>query len=341
MARFLRHSPRRQRWVAAFVGSIVVQCLLLGGLLVQLEPGESPSTVTKEKRPMRLQLLQDLRDAAEAVRTPAPPRQLVEVIKTETPKSIKEPAKFLADQNVRVKKQTKARARRAERRKKRRGQRVKVPKRSVLQSAEAKNAVPTSLPNPGKASVLSLPKTHKSVATSDPKKHHSPLFHGSEHRLLLPPSSLENALANLQILDGGAGSSDHLPDIAQGPETLLNADKYRFADYFYRIKAGVEDHWHPATAYRTRDPTGKIYGVKDRYTRLHVVLDATGALKRLTTVGSCGLNFMDAAARQAFRLAQPFSNPPRGLLKDGEIRFSFGFYFEISSGRHGFRWNRL
>ena len=43
----------------------------------------------------------------------------------------------------------------------------------------------------------------------------------------------------------------------------------------------------------------------------------------------------------AFRRAQPFLNPPKGLVKDGQFSFEFGFFFEISSGRHGFRWKRL
>ena len=42
--------------------------------------------------------------------------------------------------------------------------------------------------------------------------------------------------------------------------------------------------------------------------------------------------------RAAFRKAQPFANPPRGLANDrGEIGFMFGFYLEVGSGLQIFR----
>ena len=53
---------------------------------------------------------------------------------------------------------------------------------------------------------------------------------------------------------------------------------------------------------------------------------------------SSGVDFLDATALDAFRKAQPFVNPPRGLANDhGEIAFVFGFYLEVGSGLHIFR----
>ncbi len=51
------------------------------------------------------------------------------------------------------------------------------------------------------------------------------------------------------------------------------------------------------------------------------------------------MDFLDATALEAFRKAQPFVNPPRGLANDrGEIPFAFGFYLEVGSGAlHLFR----
>ena len=40
-------------------------------------------------------------------------------------------------------------------------------------------------------------------------------------------------------------------------------------------------------------------------------------------------------------VAGPFNNPPEGLVKDGAIRFEFGFFFEITAGKYRFNWRRL
>jgi TonB family protein len=43
-----------------------------------------------------------------------------------------------------------------------------------------------------------------------------------------------------------------------------------------------------------------------------------------------GVSFLDDEAINAFRLAQPFPNPPQGLVDENQlITFHFGFHFEI------------
>jgi len=167
---------------------------------------------------------------------------------------------------------------------------------------------------------------------------------GQDNRILLPVGSDEAALANLQGLSGDFTTTDHLPDVERGTSTVLNANRYRYADFFMRVKGAVERHWQPAQVYRRRDPTGRVYGVKDRYTLLRVTLDDEGRLVRLLTMRDSGLDFMDEEARAAFQRAQPFPNPPAGLLNPrNEVVFEFGFYFEITAGRlqsHS-RWRRL
>jgi TonB family protein len=82
--------------------------------------------------------------------------------------------------------------------------------------------------------------------------------------------------------------------------------------------------------------------VKDRYTVLQVTLDKSGTLKKMITSKRSGLDFLDREARRAFKRAHPFPNPPSALVAEGgEVRFQFGFYFELSSGKHRFRWKRL
>lgn len=128
----------------------------------------------------------------------------------------------------------------------------------------------------------------------------------------------------------GAPANDHIRDVPKGEETLLNSREFRYATFFNRVKRGVSNHWNPGDVYMRRDPYGNIYGVKDRYTVLSVVLDNQGSLKDVSVAQSSGVGFLDDEAIHAFQGASPFPNPPRGLLEDdGHIRFQFGFYFEI------------
>lgn len=131
----------------------------------------------------------------------------------------------------------------------------------------------------------------------------------------------------------GSGTQDHLEGIDEGSETALNAKRWVYATFFNRVKERVRDHWKPAEEYQRRDPTGKIYGGEDRYTLLQVALKADGSLaKPPVVVHTCGLDFLDDTAVEAFKEAQPFLNPPRKLVEDGHgtVSFAFGFFFEVS-----------
>lgn len=135
-------------------------------------------------------------------------------------------------------------------------------------------------------------------------------------------------------------SDDFLPDVNEEGETnLLNTIPYRYVGFFERVKRRVRQHWDPNRTYRLRDPTGELYGHKDRYTVLSIVLDKKGYLLDARIAGPSGLKFLDDEALRAFGAASPFLNPPSGLVKeDGKIRFDFGFAFLIASSRKQFFW---
>ena len=130
----------------------------------------------------------------------------------------------------------------------------------------------------------------------------------------------------------GSGTQDHLADVDEGGETALNAKRWVYATFFNRIKERVRDHWKPAEEYQRRDPTGKIYGAEDRYTLLKVNLKADGSLDKVSVEHTCGLEFLDDTAVEAFKEAQPFLNPPHKLVEAGHgfVNFEFGFFFEVS-----------
>ena len=129
----------------------------------------------------------------------------------------------------------------------------------------------------------------------------------------------------------GSGTQDHLRDVDEGEETALNAKRWKFATFFNRVKEQVRDRWKPVEEYQRRDPTGAIYGAQDRLTQVHVQLRADGSLAKVSLAQTCGVDFLDDTAIEAFKQAQPFPNPPRQLVQaSGLIDFDFGFYLEIS-----------
>jgi TonB family protein len=156
---------------------------------------------------------------------------------------------------------------------------------------------------------------------------------GGAPKLNLQPS--QRALQ--QALGEGEGSPDYLGDIDEGDATGLNSKKWKFAAFFNRMKALVRDEWHPDQLLSRHDPTGNIYGNKDRVTVLKVELKLDGRVQEVSVHKGSGVEFLDEEAQSAFRRAQPFENPPQALAEpDGVIRFKFAFIVQLS-GRTSFK----
>lgn len=131
----------------------------------------------------------------------------------------------------------------------------------------------------------------------------------------------------------GAAPNDHLRDAEEGDETLLNTREWKYASFFNRVKQSVGMHWNPNQQLQVRDPSGSMYTGKDRYTLLTIILDERGQVKDIQVDKSSGLDFLDMEAVSSFKRAQPFPNPPSGLLgQDATVRFQFGFFLEMGGG---------
>lgn len=129
----------------------------------------------------------------------------------------------------------------------------------------------------------------------------------------------------------GAPMNDHVEGIDEGEGTFLNTREFKYASFFNRMKRGIAQHWNPTPEVRRRDPTGNIYGIRRRTTVLEVTLNADGALEKVDVQQSCGLDFLDQVAVSAMRSAQPFPNPPKGMMdENGNIVFGFGFTLDFS-----------
>lgn len=145
-----------------------------------------------------------------------------------------------------------------------------------------------------------------------------------------------NLIPNGAMLDkiAGAAPNDHLQDVAEGDGTFLNTREWKYASFFNRVKQGVSRTWNPDSKLHQRDPTGQVYGAKDRHTILNVTLNQNGFVKEIWVEKSCGLDFLDLEAMASFERAQPFPNPPPGILKDdGSVQFQFGFFVEMGNPR--------
>jgi TonB family protein len=148
-----------------------------------------------------------------------------------------------------------------------------------------------------------------------------------------------NLIPSPAVLDSisGAAANDHLQDVDEGDGTFLNTREWKYASFFNRVKQSVGQQWNPNAQLRLRDPTLQVYGGRDRQTLLQVTLTADGHLKEAWVERSSGLDFLDLEAVKAFERAQPFPNPPSGLVAaDQTVHFQFGFYLELS-GRPGLR----
>ncbi len=178
---------------------------------------------------------------------------------------------------------------------------------------------------------------------------------GNSNRLALAPNPLagsaeasagtlgtpgvRNLMPSSAALDKilGAAPNDYLRDVEDADGTFLSTREWKFAGFFNRVKKTIGEHWAPGEVLRVRDPTGAVYGGRDRYTLVAVVLDSDGRLLSTAVQQSSGLDFLDQEAVRAFERSQPFPNPPPGLLAtDQTIRFQFGFFMEMS-GRPAFK----
>jgi outer membrane biosynthesis protein TonB len=115
-----------------------------------------------------------------------------------------------------------------------------------------------------------------------------------------------------ELADPGAGRIDYLDGVVAGEITALNTQAFRYAAFYNRIKAAVRAYWSPGSAVlRSGQPR------HDLDTYVQVVTDAQGKLVSTPQViHSCGYPAVDEAAVQAIAQATPFYGVPEGVLND-------------------------
>ena len=131
--------------------------------------------------------------------------------------------------------------------------------------------------------------------------------------------------------DGHSATDDYLPHMAIGANTLLNTREYKYASFFERIREKLNHQWQ--TRLRSEMEGLYLQGVRgfsgERLTKLRVILDAQGAVKRIIKEGSAGYVELDRAAVGAFHAAAPFPNPPKDLLEGSDATLSIDWHFVV------------
>lgn len=146
--------------------------------------------------------------------------------------------------------------------------------------------------------------------------------------------TLQALMPTMGTLDRITGSPREaaLDGVEEGDGTFLNTKEFKYATFFLRVRDAVQDQWEDAVSreYRRRDPMGHIYGTRDRNTLLAVTLRPGGELADIQVSETSGVDFLDNVAMDAFRRAQPFLNPPAGIVEeDGLIRLNFMFKIAV------------
>ena len=141
---------------------------------------------------------------------------------------------------------------------------------------------------------------------------------------------------------GEHGTMDDIQDVEDGDVNMLNSRRWKYASFFNRVRDQVAEKWEPNVVMAARDPDGRRFGLQTRITRLLIRLNPDGSLKQVKLENPSGVEVLDEEAIRAVRAAQPFRNPPAGLI-DPETGFiDFGFLFELSDAGKGkiFRYRR-
>jgi TonB family protein len=144
---------------------------------------------------------------------------------------------------------------------------------------------------------------------------------------ILPDSRRKGASEELaqdkpQWANVGALPQDYVEGIKESDRTALNTREYLYFGYHQRIRQRLELEW----TRMLREVLLKFYkggrqlaSDMEYTTRLLVTLNPQGEITRVKVQSMSGTQELDDVAVAAFNKAGPFPNPPKGLVKNGEV----------------------
>jgi TonB family protein len=261
---------------------------------------------------------------------PTPPGQVVDVAPGNN--QVSPDAKYLAETNNRVRKQTKAR------------EQVAKYGRAAAKDLESTQAPAAEAKGGGQPVATAEEHLRRLMREGGLRPRLTDLMQATPPPEATPPTTegtggegeggdaQQRSAGPETAAEGGGAPNDDLAGVAEGEGTFLNTREWKFAGFFNRVKQAVSAHWDPNGRLRAKDPGGHRFGGLDRVTFVNVTLRPDGTLADIYVARSSGLDFLDAEAVQAFERSQPFANPPEGLIHNGMIQFGFGFNIFSMSG---------
>jgi protein TonB len=229
-------------------------------------------------------------------------KQLVE--QNQKTNEVDENAKFMSKHNNKVKEQTKA--------KKQGDFKNATQAQKTLPSPQQSKSVQHSL----KSFIPKLDPFSQTYAQRLEKQ----LQQDSKEKQAIKEEGIESA------------TNDYLKDIKSADKTLLNTKEFVFYSYYQRIRKQIRQQWEPnikGKIERLFLQGRQIASVKDHMTQVVIILDQFGNLTGVQLLNESGLKDLDKSAIEAFKAAEPFPNPPKGIIDaDGKIRIRWDFILE-------------
>lgn len=313
----------------AFVLSGVFHAI--AGLFLFLSTDISLDRPTKKEEKVSEVVLVDAEEVAEAMREQAAmiKGQIVEQDK-QLNNEIDKNARFMSKFNQRVVEETQAELH---------GKFKNTADKGGESSPKQEAGRPEEMSEEKKTDVSEKQKAEKEVITSD----EGFVASGKKPSLKdLTPSfrpSAPRVDSETLASGGGEGSSatdDHLKNVKTGMQTMLSTREFVYYSYYNRIKDKLRQYWQPKIKEkmeRIMRQGRTIASTGDKVTKIVIILDDKGVLRKVQVLGPSGVTDLDDAAVEAFRAAAPFPNPPDGIVEaDGTIKIRWDFILEANAG---------
>jgi TonB family protein len=136
-----------------------------------------------------------------------------------------------------------------------------------------------------------------------------------------------------------SSTGEYLPDVANGPITALNSERFIYYSFFSRNEERLRPIWErnvENAMQRLPAAVQKQLANKNWNTSLEVLIDGEGHYIDTIIQQSCGIREIDMAAVNAFIEAKYFPNPPKEMIKsDHRIHLNYVFTVQWNAGVWG------
>ena len=128
---------------------------------------------------------------------------------------------------------------------------------------------------------------------------------------------------------GQSSLSQMIPGVEEGAFTALNTDQLEFYAFYRRSNEQIRNRWVSLIQSYLGQMAARdmqVLAKQNRTTQVEILLKPNGEFERAIVHATSGDKGLDAAATESFRIAAPFPNPPREMVKaDNFIHLHYVF----------------